>query len=134
MWCRVEVERQHSLLRLRPDVGAAHVADGECRAVDQFAVHMELEHQGVTTCAATKPMPDKFLSRRRPTLARYGNGHQGQCTDHCRETSRTLSDARRGHLVSDAESVGCTTNSYSSINPISANASGSGRHAASIIS
>src|SRR5947199_6779147 len=76
MWCRVEVEREKALLRLWPDVGPAHVTDGECRAVDEFAVEMELEDQRVTTRTATEPMPDELLSRRRRSLARCGNGHQ----------------------------------------------------------
>src|SRR5947208_15487014 len=63
MWCRIEVERQHVLLWLRPDVGATHVAGGEGGAVDQSGVDMKLEKPGVITRAATKPMPDQPLRR-----------------------------------------------------------------------
>jgi len=68
MWCRVEVERQHALLGLRTDVGATHLADGERRAVGDFAIDMKLERQRVSTHTATEPMPDDLRPRRRRTL------------------------------------------------------------------
>jgi len=68
MGCRVEVERQHALLGLRTDVGATHLADGERRAVGDFAIDMKLERQRVSTHTATEPMPDDLRPRRRRTL------------------------------------------------------------------
>ncbi len=102
MWCRGDVERQNALLWFWPDVGATHVADGECRAIDQFAVEVKLENQGVTARATTEPMPDELLSRRRRSLARYRTGYHRQCTDRCNEGSRTPSGTKRAHFVSDA--------------------------------
>jgi len=69
MGCRVEVECQHALLGLRTDVGATHPADGERRAVGDFAIDMKLERQRVSTHTATEPMPDDLRPRRRRTLS-----------------------------------------------------------------
>jgi hypothetical protein len=68
MWCRVEVERQYALLGLRTDVAGTHLADGERRAVDHFAIGMKLENQGVSTGTAAEPMPDDLRPRRRRGL------------------------------------------------------------------
>jgi hypothetical protein len=65
---RVEVERQYALLGLRTDVGATHLADGERRAVDHFAIGMKLENQRVSPRTATEPMPLDLRPRRRRSL------------------------------------------------------------------
>src|SRR5256885_10561752 len=54
MGCRVEGEREHSLLGLRTDVGATHLADGERRAVSDLAIHMTLERPRGSTRTGTE--------------------------------------------------------------------------------
>src|SRR6267143_378228 len=72
----VQSELEDSLLRLRRDLGAARLANGEGRAVDRLAVEMDLQNEGVAAHTAPEPVPDDFVPRGTLRLARDGHGHQ----------------------------------------------------------
>jgi hypothetical protein len=74
----VKSEPEHSLLRLRLDRGAASLANGERRAVEWPAVEMDFQDQGVAAGASTEPVPDDFVGRGSPRLARQWDGQQDQ--------------------------------------------------------
>src|SRR6267143_5095037 len=72
----VKSELEDSLLRLRRDLGAARLANGERRAVDRLAVEMDLQNEGVAARTTPEPVPDDFVPRGIPRLARDGYRHQ----------------------------------------------------------
>lgn len=80
-----KVEPENSLLRLRLDVGAATLANGERRAVNGLAVERDVQNEGVAARAIAEPVPHDFVARRSGRLARYGDRHERYDERHSRD-------------------------------------------------